>query len=311
MSEVRYIAFIDLLATKQSLDIGHDSYYANLKLFRQGLEATSDRLDRTDRIYAFSDCAYIAFSDMNEFSSYLNFLRKYFISKRLYFRCAISIGELDGVPLTDKSGGAELFGFTFGSDAVSAYLLHERYKGVGVIVDGSIRTDVYPAVFSCYFSSERGGALNIYRDIKLSFDSYDEELELLRSFEFELRKQSVRSKRIGRYYIPMLISWIASCDYSDLDIMDEGNGITTNKPIVNLMIFNKSFDSIIQEIHGFENAYFMMYSMLFSVEDDEVSQILSKKIASKRNIRSKVGSAHTQIISEKIKNNLLERIMNS
>src|SRR3954453_9818108 len=135
MSGAGCTAFIDLLATKQSLDIGRDNYISAIRLLRQALQSNIKHLDSRDRVYAFSDCAFIEFKDLDIFYQFIQGMRASLFPQRLYFRCGIADGALEPEDIREKVDRykTRINGFVFGDKAVDAFLLHEKFKGIGCI----------------------------------------------------------------------------------------------------------------------------------------------------------------------------------
>lgn len=310
MSKKSYVAFVDLLATKQSLDIGYDKYYSLLSVFRQTIQASSERLDDDDSIYMFSDCAYIGFKRIDTFANFVNYLQRILMAQNIFFRCSVCEGDIGALNIRkEDDSGADINGYTFGENAVNAFLLHERFKGIGSIISENVKAPETEVV-SYFFKTSHRSSLVAYRSFKLAFDNLDQEKELLLGFSREFMRQNTISKRIGRYYISLISLWISSTDFSNIEY-DTENGMQTNKPIVDQILFNEKFFRMIIEIPGGETLIFFLFTKILSdaEEQTDILEYIAHRVDKRKTLKNQIGMISSSIMPDSTKRKLVEIIV--
>ena len=147
------IAFIDMLATKESVNVSNQAFEYLITEFNRELCTNAIKLNKGDKISLFSDCAFIEFSGgLDNAIGYLQVIRTVLFSKQIYFKCAISEGSLDTEGFDPFSGISKkehldkvksIVSYRyFGADSVNIYALHEKFKGIGFYVEGSFARKV-------------------------------------------------------------------------------------------------------------------------------------------------------------------------
>lgn len=309
MKSKSFVAFLDMLATKQSLDIGHDHYFSLLKIFRQTMEACSSKLDDDDEIFMFSDCAYVGFKRLDNFAEFFNHIQKFLMAQNLFFRCAVVEGKIESKKAKNQTYGAKLQGFTFGAKAVDAFLLHENFKGIGSVVSSEI-FDSKSHIRPFFFKTTHRNSATLCHAFKLKFDSFEEEHKLLEGFANEFLLQSTISKRIGRYYVSLLSTWLMSSDLSDLEVIQQDYP-KTNKPIIDLLLNNHHFYKNLIEVPGGELVVFSLFSQLLKNdhEHEELLDLTALRIGSRKSLRNQIAHVPVSILSETEKRKLVEKIV--
>jgi len=227
-----YIAFLDLVGTK---NFGENAgrHYENMEAFRRELGRIGDIcLKDTDKIYMFSDCAYVWSDDIDCIAGFLAELRDVLLPRRIYFKAAL-------VP-TDKnwsedSTAAEavkpnpemnrnLFGVKFGDvNIFEAYMRQERYKGIGIFVSDEAKKAIGPdrLAESVYYveneNFEKTGAgrwsLQKYTDLKAVVedeDSNDYAMNVAQVVLDNYLSANTQSHKYSRHYIPLLTTMLRS-----------------------------------------------------------------------------------------------------
>lgn len=166
-----YVAFVDLLATKESANLPAREFYQAMAAFSQTAAGAAGGLSRASRMYIFSDCAYIESRSMTEVAQFVRTLRKPLFLCGRFFKGAVVAGQLEPKPLkrATRSEGATVSGVVFGPGSVPAYLLHERFKGIGVAVEplSDDPTASDETVMTAYPEGD-GRRFSVCRDVRYS-----------------------------------------------------------------------------------------------------------------------------------------------
>jgi hypothetical protein len=143
-----WVAFFDLLGTKESSKGGTGGLATALKEFRVSVVDRKKLLGPQSKLYHFSDCAFVEVGPDNAeilgFFNWLSSVQRALYEKGFFFKCAVTTGELKEQvdPNIDPGSPRAFSSISFESDsAVKAYELHEAFKGIGVFFDSSVVTD--------------------------------------------------------------------------------------------------------------------------------------------------------------------------
>lgn len=193
-----WVAFLDLLGTKESSRRSRASLGEVLRLLSDHVVALRSSLGPNSKLFHFSDCVFLEIGtddlDILGFFEWLVKIQWMLYSKGHYFKCAVVPGELSVQNYSDFAERDRFSSVGFmDSTAVRAYELHEAFKGIGVVFDHEIAqttsrrriqptngntysiahcfVDGYlsPFVQSFYVSDARGGVIEArpYWDFRL------------------------------------------------------------------------------------------------------------------------------------------------
>lgn len=237
------IAFIDVLATKESVNVSNQAFEYLITEFNRELCTSAIRLSEGDRISLFSDCAFIQFSGgLDDAIGYLQVVRSILFSKQIYFKCAIAEGNLETEGFDPFSGINKKEHIEklrkivtyryFGADSVNIYALHEKFKGIGFYVEGSLARKAKESGYFVESGFYADPALRNYigfwdvafrpRLMQYLFDHKDSDERAMIDSQFidsmlkSLLYSKAKNKDYARYYISTLITMVRSSDFSHI-----------------------------------------------------------------------------------------------
>lgn len=288
-----WIAFIDLLGTKDSARIKKSEYPDKIRTFNRTLEEQAYYIDANVKVRYFSDSVYVECSDPVELLRFCSRVRWLLFSEEIFFKSALCEGVLDEV-LTNKQEklnerrSLDVSGASFGSAAVAVYYAQENFKGIGFSLD---RSSLNPELehYTCksyfpigvekrtwhqyfdvrYSESEIGGVVKpdgSIGDAEVNVAYFDCILEAA-------LRANAKQKNLSRYYLSSMITSINSSDFSQLEFH---NGKWQFFPVSFYHIFlnysnRKNYSSIV----GFEALYLSMANIIFNSDFGGVPRYLS------------------------------------
>jgi len=237
------IAFIDVLATKESVNVSNQAFEYLITEFNRELCTNAIMLSERDEISIFSDCAFIQFSGgLDDAIGYLQVVRSVLFSKQIYFKCAIAEGNLETEGLDpffginkkehiDKLRKIVSYRY-FGPNSVKIYALHEKFKGIGFYVEGALARKVKESGYFVESGFYADPTLRNYiefwdiayqpRLMQCLFDYKDSDESAMIDSQFidsilkSLLYSKAKNKDYARYYISTLITMIRSSDFSKI-----------------------------------------------------------------------------------------------
>lgn len=172
------LAFIDLLATKDSALVGEDEFEEAMEKFHDTLINCRGILKSGFKFRHFADCCYIEAESTTELLEFIQNVRFYLFTGRKFFKCAVSLGSLEEVNIREKYGseisGDDIIGSSFTGEVATVYLNVEKFKGVGVYLDEMLVRSLSDAerqkfcAEGAFFPSDEKIDLQKYYDLKLS-----------------------------------------------------------------------------------------------------------------------------------------------
>ncbi len=220
-----YVAYVDLLGSGDASAEDSQSYHDHLRRFRIALcDAVDRHLLDSDKVFAFSDCAFASSRSLQRVGRYLVQLQYLLWEHNIFLKGAITIGKPEHYEFADLEKQTEdliekrrkkLQGYWFAKEFVKPALIEKNLKGIAIQVDNSIKDQDWiesNVVASSYFSSESSTKPIVIRDLLIPH-------EHLRSLESLLKTYmliSHSSRRLSRYYVPLIVTWIKSHDYSKI-----------------------------------------------------------------------------------------------
>ena len=317
-----YIAFIDLLGTTEYAQEDRQKFYNRLTTFQETISNSCSLLAGTGKVYFFSDCAYIESSDVDTLVSYLRDVRRTLLEEECYLKGAIGAGQLNASephnsriirdPKERKRRKETVIGHCFGDDVVPVYALQAGLKGVGIRVDEKVKKSFENKgyiVQSCYLPVENNRRVECFADLRFGKDELqDDALNLLlRNFYVA----NAKSKKYGRYYLPSIISWINSTDFSNTELPELGKkqDPTTLPLIFQMLVIHGTFDKHFADLVGLEYVYFTLLNKIFSeCESEKVKRRVFEIIAGKKKMVSRLGALPSCVLSSISRKQFLENL---
>lgn len=213
-----YIAFLDLLGTKDLSMQEETAYSDSIKVFSQCI---SEGLRNSKcKAYAFSDCAYIQAETLIDMIGVLSDLRELLLQEQRFFSAAVTIGTLKADITSDKEKRYVCQSFA-GADVSRVYVKQSQLKGIGIWLDESVICNKkllgkkYKLIPNfCIPNIEEPKRLLHFYDLQI--DTKEEHLKPYFDFAIKAyRRANIKSKRYGRYYITLLVNILSAIDFSE------------------------------------------------------------------------------------------------
>jgi hypothetical protein len=233
-------------------------------------------LKDTGKVYFFSDCAYIESVNLDDLVKYIREIRRTLLEEGYYLKGAIGPGALDASEahssqeITNstirKQREKVVKGSVFGTDVVPIYALQDSLRGIGIRIDKRV-ADVFEKrhyrVNSCHLPQSNSTHAECFDDIK--FDDRELEDKILRAFIRTFFTSKTKSKKYGRYYIPFVLSWINSTDFSAVEVDEKKKKIhSQSTPLIFNMLLNGTFEKYFADLTGIEYIYFAFLNKIYS-----------------------------------------------
>jgi len=245
-----YIAYLDLLGTKDLAKYSPDKYFDAIKEFRNHLIRTADVFNykqylNKSEIHFFSDSAFIESDNIEALIDYFIKLRKELHENKLFFTAAITIGSLKAFHLNGEINSKqeiidlELENIIKGKekivrgtifqdkDIISVFNFQNDLKCIGIFMDEKIfyapdneeldeklkeiKKKYLKKIF--YFPKDNRNEVREFYDLKLS----DSELNkaFFRTVIERYHNANLKSKKFGRYYLPYFANWISCIQFDE------------------------------------------------------------------------------------------------
>jgi hypothetical protein len=272
-----YIAYFDQLGVRDNAKTNNFDYYSGMIAFQKYiLETLTDKGYKSKvQIKHFSDCFFSESTDLKALIDYMKEVRSASMSQGLYFKSAITAGNLLSVSASDDadrvkraiSASTQLLtgitpdmierdfdelrdlkirtkedaeGVLFLSPNVClAVSLEDKFKGVGFSLDPGILEDARKKkldVISSFYFDPVKRATSIYYDIKFTPNDLSE--PSITNLLSNVLAVSIKSKKIALKYLSILASLINSEDYTqEFTIDQKDSGFS---PLINAMISMKT-----------------------------------------------------------------------
>lgn len=211
----KVISFLDLLGTKSAAIKNADEYAKQIMGYKSSIENATQHFSNEDRIWVYSDNAYILTSSIDTLMRFYNDLRILLNTQGIFFTAAISLGNMDPLEKNDSCQNAAYF---IGADAAKVYAQQASLGGIGIRIDERLIDKIEDDVcVSYYYQSRECTCLNAFFDLKYQLTS----TTLLDYTLIRFIKTRYESLKASRYYISAIISILKSFDYSDPSFMTE------------------------------------------------------------------------------------------
>ena len=321
-----FIAYFDLLAVGDAGRSSDDNVYAEiLSKFRVAMcEAVADGLDykRGDVVYAYSDCAFVESDNLDRLGSFISKLQHELWLKPIFFKGAISPGKLAPVEFGSLMGSSEarssvlkntIQGHWFDRSAVTPAEAEKSLRGIAVQIcqEGLFKSSLAKqwlddnTIFTAFYSTETNRRSIVIRDLKIPTSYLPALRGILQTYLLECQS----SRRTGRYYVPLIISWIKSHDFSSLAPTKDKQD--WNQPIpdpLQLLVRNRSIRTEVIRHFGAE---LILYALLDKVERECKSAIIREDVYRAIGENKRLVASHElvpdEICASKYRRRLLEK----
>ncbi len=270
----KWVAFLDLLGTKESSKLSTEQYGFALTAFHDSFVKKSSLLSKNSHAYFFSDCAYVEIggtvNDKMQFLKFINSARDHCFSRGYFFKAGVVPGELKAGDMSVHNL-PNVRGHSFNSPAIiDAYGLQEKFKGIGICFAEKCVAELseetggdlghFRFVRSWYLPNDRNTNPVAYIDLVLSptfvgastADSqgeYGPSEEVLR-ISHSFMKAKTKAARYGCYYIPLFSLLLSCADYSKVRVSSKGK--FSSVPTVFGFLVLKGFITKQKSVPGFD-----------------------------------------------------------
>lgn len=310
-----YSGFIDLVGVRERAQTDVALYWRALQDFQSHVMDYCDLLSgKEGRVYFFSDCAFFQARSAADLFEFLGNLRHRLLQDGLYFKAAVKVGGLEARAAHESpflrseairnTIREHLVGHYFGRVAAELFALQEELKGIGIMIDPTGMDDNMVnkyCVDSCFLPQAGNRRMKEFKDLRLQQDDMKQGIlrELLRAF-FMAKS---RSKKVGRFYISLLVTWLQSVNLLKLNYSAKSDG-----DLISLMLhggFIKAFGDVV----GIELPYFVLLNRCYDVEKDALPDLYRdtfRYIKSQRSIVKWIDLVPKTILSQQNRDKYLE-----
>lgn len=242
-----YVAFIDLLAMKHLSKDSPKEYKRITQHFGRGLLDNFKTLGidsvitENEKLFFFSDCAYIQTGNIDSLLSFLKNLSSYLFASKGFFKGGVAKGCLYPEPaFSNNSIFEELYvslekytehinGVFFNSEnMIDAYDLQTNLKGVGISIHPNIVSNIKDKnlfIKNIFILHKDKLEFAEYYDIKMAFNLSNDtgDYPALDAIDFFLTKaleSTVQGSKYDKYYFSIICNIILSTDFFILDLQN-------------------------------------------------------------------------------------------
>lgn len=214
-----YIAFLDLVGTREAALISSQHYSKNIDLFAKSLKEIGNEYKCS--IYGYSDNAYIEVENLYEMLKLFGELREKLRRSHIYFTAAVDKGTLNAKSHKINKATGNIMTFENPSTA-EIYKLQTEFQGVGYTISKAVCDDlkkenlensVKPSAFECI--SKETSSSELIPIMDLAYDRIG--CVQLKYVIIDYLKTMVMNARAARYYITPIITMIKSYDTERLE----------------------------------------------------------------------------------------------
>lgn len=306
--------FIDLVGVRDLARESSSGYWDALIRFQTHVADICTALEGdSGKIFLFSDSIFVQAEGFRGLANFMRSLRHRLLDEGLYFKGSIRPGGLEAreayvLPLVRNKKDEEerkkkLAGHCFGENAATLFALQEQLKGIGILVDEAAVSNGQAdgTAYSCFLPQVGSQRSEPYLDLLLEQDDLDDGIleRLLQKFF----KAKSRSKKIGRFYVSLLVLWVQSIDFSSISYDPSSEG-----GLINLLLSGR-FERLFGDVVGIENIYLCLLNRLY-VDRDKVPIALfydtRRYILSRRRLSRSLDNIPFKIFSSSARNEFLE-----
>lgn len=222
-----YIAFLDMLGSKNAALISSENYTEAIEDFNDTLSQISD-MHKNCRIYGYSDNAYIQIDKLDDMIECFQELRNQLLLKHRYFTAAVDEGELNSSTTYFGKGKGSSMKFT-DSRVIDIYLAQSQFSGIGFYLSPKVVTQLKsqsksklfcPSIYQPNFDNE---ALQLKSVMDIAYEKVS--MQQLSFIIADYITTTILNKRAGRYYITPIISMIKCLNENIIENDDSLNSI--------------------------------------------------------------------------------------
>lgn len=227
------ISYFDLLGTKAAAQQSEKQYELLIQNFRLAVDgATNEFAPSKDKIWIFSDCAYVQTASADKMFSFYHKLRDCLFAENIYFTAAMDIGELktlsplsctqntkhersaiQGNNVENCSSTSQQGTFFVGPDTTRIYAQQSALSGIGVTCGQKLLSTYREQLcLSYYYNTRDCSEIVSFWDLKYESPS----IILLESLIAQLVKTRFENLRASRYYLTAIVSLLKSYDMAKL-----------------------------------------------------------------------------------------------
>ncbi len=224
------ISYFDLLGTKAAAQQSQKQYEKLIREFRDAIDgATNEFASSKDKIWAFSDCAYVQTENEQKMFDFYQKLRECLIPNSIFFTAAMDIGELKTLPpikdvvsakrnrenVQSKShSSVKLGAFFVGTDTTRIYAQQSALTGIGITCGQQLLPKYRQQLcLSYYYSTQDCTKLAKFWDLEYEAPS----IIMLESVVAQLVKTRFENMHASRYYLSAVVSILKSFDIAQLE----------------------------------------------------------------------------------------------
>lgn len=293
-----YASIIEIVGIKELVEDDYDMFTKLVTRFSVSLnQVAADTIRIHDAsevsLFIFRDHCYAEANNLPVLIFFITRLRvNFFESTNYFFRSVITTGNLlikdpqkSNSPITANGSKAEITFMEYSDVSTRLYALVERFKGIGIMVDRDMLKQSESWHFlenrimeNYYVSDLPNKKYQSFFDVNI--ESNDILYTKLREVFLRMHRDKLYSKKLARFYIPILINIAKNLDLRSIAESSENSfAKIIGKPLVtknkDVPFFEFFYFVLIDKLYDKSNITIMKESGL----QDEAIQ-LQKKIAS-------------------------------
>ncbi|MCA8902210.1 MAG: hypothetical protein KDA53_13295 [Hyphomonas sp.] len=245
-----WVVFLDMLGTKESAKLSKEDYPSKIELFKNEVVNVAKSLDCNLSMRVFSDSIYFQIDSFDELAFFCRTLMFKLFPMDVFFKGAISSGELDESPISTKkqteSGySINIKGSAFGPSVVPVHFGQEQFKGIGFLFDPGQNTtrktldillvrhlvrSAFPVAnnrltleWQPYFDLkfDPPATSNLVESEDFEQDDFEEGIVFIQSIVQAALRAERSKKDLSRYYLSFLHTLIRSADFRKIDYFED------------------------------------------------------------------------------------------
>ncbi len=264
-----FVAYFDLLGIGDASLDDDETLHECLNRFRSILCDAIDRfLIEPDCVYAFSDCAFATSKDLARLTSFVTRLQYGLWEHKIFLKGAISKGRHERFDFADLPGQSssltnkrksKLSGSWFGKEFVQPALIEKNLKGIAIQVGDGVGDELWRQKNVCnslYYPSDSAKRPSLIHDLIIPPTHLHALNDILKIYLL----RSHESRRVCRYYVPLIITWIKSHDYSSIECKEKVKLVWVNAPIPLKQLIQNT--KVANEVASLVGAEMIFYALL-------------------------------------------------
>ncbi|MBN8675415.1 MAG: hypothetical protein J0L56_14895 [Chitinophagales bacterium] len=341
---MNYIAFIDMVGTKNLANFDAAGYMEYITNFQQLIILHLDKLENKGKIHFFSDCAYIESEDPEILITFLSSFRIDLMTLKIFLKGSIVEGKLGAITGPEsESDVKKMYGdevlrkfktvrpqllehknqisgtLFYCNDIAKAFKMQDNLKGIGCFVHSDIikisKSIEHKTVDSFYVKDTHKNILEFFKDLKYS-NEFISNVNAINLIIQVYARSNTYSQKYGRYYLTILASIINSSNFKKLslnknDSSKSGKFLYEPPIFTTIMNLKKKFPLLYEKAYGLEYLYFALLNKIYNDQsggNETTKEILKIILNSKRFINKYMNNLEalpTKLISDQNKGKLI------